>query len=235
MNVFLDVGGHLGQSIGVALDGTWAFDLVHSFEPDADCVRGMEEKFAADITAGRLVIHRAALGGHDGEITLLGDNSIGGATTVRGQLRDESRAQKAPLIDAKRFVENLPKDARIYIKLNCEGAEVEILNRLCDLADISNIAAIVADFDVVKKGGGYWEKRRTLQKCAARGLPVVLAEAVMVGKSHAARLSNWFAHHPALMQGKAQRTPLPQPWKRRVRYLVRDLRSAVGMGRKGYW
>jgi FkbM family methyltransferase len=234
MNVFLDVGGHLGQSIGVALDGTWAFDLVHSFEPDADCVRGIEEKFATDIAAGRLVIHRAALGGQDGEITLLGDNSIGGATTVRGQLRDESRAQKAPLIDAKRFVETLPKDARIYIKLNCEGAEVEILNRLCDLADISNIAAIVADFDVVKRGGGYWEKRRTLKKCAARGLPVVLAETVMVGKSHAARLSNWFAHHPALMQGKTQRHPAPQPWKRRVRYAVRDLRSAVGLGQRGY-
>ncbi len=234
MNIFLDVGGHLGQSIGVALDGSWTFDLVHSFEPDADCVRGIETKFADAIRAGKLVIHRAALGGHDGEITLVGDNSIGGATTLRGQLRDESREIRAPLIDVRRFVAALPRDAAIYIKLNCEGAEVEILDRLCALEDISNIAAIVADFDVVKKGGGYWEKRRVLRACRARGLPVVLAEDVMVGKSHAARLSNWFAHHPALMDGKPPRTPLFQPWKRRVRYAVRDLRSAIGLSQSGY-
>ncbi len=68
---------------------------------------------------------------------------------------------------------------------------------------------------------------------AAPGLPVVLAEDVMVGNSHAARLSNWFAHFPALMDGKPPRTPLFQPWKRRVRYAVRDLRSAVGMSQRG--
>ena len=85
--LFLDVGGHYGELAEVALERDLAFDAVHTFEPDPECVARMQRAFAPAIEAGRLILHPVALGGEDGEITLSGDNSGGGASVVAGMLR----------------------------------------------------------------------------------------------------------------------------------------------------
>ena len=90
-----------------------------------------------------------------------------------------------------------------------------------------------SDFDVVRKGGGYWRKRRALKKARARGLPVVLAETIMVGPDHLKRLANWLALSPELARGEPPRV-LRQPLKRRLRYFIRDMRSALGGSGRAY-
>ncbi len=55
---------------------------------------------------------------------------------------------------------------------------------------------------MVRVSGGYYQKRRVLKKARARGLPILLAENVMVGKD---RLANWFAHYPQLARGHLTR------------------------------
>jgi hypothetical protein len=86
----------------------------------------------------------------------------------------------------------------------------------------------MADFDIVKYRGGYFEKKRILARCKAAGLPVLLSEDVMVGRSHAERLRNWLSRYPEVKSEQNHDRPKEQSVKRRVRYWLRDVRSAVG-------
>lgn len=232
--IFLDVGGHLGQSVEVALAREWIFDHIHTFEPEPASARHIEMRFADAIRDGRLTVHQAALGSKDGTITLFGDNSKGGASVVDGALQGAGAGVNVASIDVNRFLKELGPDTQIFIKLNCEGGEVDILDRLCEAGSVSNIAAIVADFDVVKRGFGYYEKRRVLRQARRKGLPIVLSEQVMVGKTHALRLANWLSSCPEIAAPGTALQTRPQLFKRRFRYFIRDMRSAVGVSAPGY-
>ena len=190
--LFIDVGGHNGGTVEIALGRDFAFDEVHTFEPDPECVQVMQRSFATEIEAGRLTLHPAALGGEDGEATLFGDNSGGGASIVTGMLHDERRAIRVKKIDVARFLDESVADGdAVFIKLNCEGGEVEILDRLHQSARIDAVKSIMADFDIVKSSGGYVHKRRILRLYHAKNLPLHVSEAVMVGRTHAERIRNW--------------------------------------------
>lgn len=233
--ILLDVGGHFGETVAVALDPAWRFDHVHTFEPDPECAQSIERDFAPAIAQGRLSVHRAALGASDGATTLFGDNGGGGASTVAGALADGLRAIRVSALDINGFLASVTgPDDRLYIKLNCEGGEVEILDRLHLSGRVAAIASIMADFDVVKRGGGYWEKRRIVRLYRRSRIPLTLSEQVMVGRSHAERIANWFATRPELAAGPARAAPRRQLLKRRLRYFLKDMRSAIGLSAEGY-
>jgi FkbM family methyltransferase len=231
--LFLDVGGHYGETAKVVLGHDLAFDAVHTFEPDPECVAWMQREFAAVIEAGRLILHPVALGGEDGEATLFGDNSGGGASIVAGMLRDDTRAIRVKKIDVARFLETqADEDDAIFVKLNCEGAEVEILDRLLQSARIGAIRSIMADFDIVKASGGYFQKRRILRLYRAKALPIALSENVMVGRG-ADRMRNWLAYFPEVWRAPPA-PPQRQSLKRHLRYWVKDMRSALHGHKSGY-
>jgi FkbM family methyltransferase len=235
LNILIDVGAHIGETVETALDGRWKFDHVHSFEPDPDCVRQLHARFGAQAAAGLLSIHPVALGGRNGEVTLRGDNGGGAASIVADYLRGGARAIRVPLQDVNAFLDGvIPPGGRVFIKLNCEGGEAAILERLCERADNCDIVSIMADFDIVRRSGGYWEKRRLLKKARRRGLPISLSEEVMVGRTHVQRLANWFAYFPQLAPAGEAPRPARQPLKRRLRYFIRDLRSALGGHGRNY-
>jgi FkbM family methyltransferase len=232
--LFLDVGGHYGETAVVVLGRDLAFDAVHTFEPDPECVARMQRDFAAAIEAGRLILHPVALGGEDGEITLFGDNAGGGASVVAGMLRDDTRAIRVAKIDIARFLEtHAAADDAIFVKLNCEGGEVEILDRLHQCARIGAVRSIMADFDIVKSSGGYFHKRRVLRLYRAKALPLALSEKVMVGRTHAERIRNWLAYFPEAWSAPPA-PPRRQLLKRRLRYWLKDLRSALNGRKSGY-
>lgn len=224
----------MGQSVEVALDPAWQFSHVHTFEPDPECAQHIETKFAAAVAAGRLSVHRAALCDRDGTLTLWGDNDKGGASVVADALSNSGTPRDVQAIDVNRFVASLGSDVRLYIKMNCEGGEVAILERLCAAPSVKSIASIVADFDVVKSGFGYYAKRRVIRRVRAKGMPMVLSEHVMVGKTHALRLANWLSYHAEIAAPGTRPVPRQQLLKRRLRYALRDLRSAAGLNAKGY-
>ena len=231
--LFLDVGGHFGESVAVALAPEFAFDAVHSFEPDPKCVARIERDFATAIAAGRLYVHPVALGAEDREITLFGDNAGGGASIVAGMLSDDGRATRVAKVDVARFLDGLAFDDAIFVKLNCEGGEVEILDRLHQSANIDAVKSIMADFDIVKTSGGYFHKRRIVRLYRAKRLPLMLSEAVMVGRTHAERIRNWLAYFPEVWRAPPS-PPRRQLLKRRLRYWVKDRRSALGGRSHGY-
>ena len=233
--IFLDVGGHHGESVKIALNGLWAFDLVHTFEPDPAAADVIRRDFARSISDGSLRVHEIALGAQTGSVTLAGDNSGGAATTVAGFRRDSGRSITVMKMDVNEFLaHHIRGDDQVLVKMNCEGGEVEILDRLLECGDLSALRSLLVDFDIVRKRGGYFQKRRLIRDLRRRNLPLVLAEEIMVGRSHDERLTNWFSHFPDLFVGAAPPAPKRQPLKRRAKYFLRDLRSAVGLGTRGY-
>jgi FkbM family methyltransferase len=226
--VFLDVGAHQGQSAEVALGNLFRFDRVISYEPDPACAQVIRTKFPSQVDAGRLVVVEGALGGRAETRVLHGSNDGGGASMLDAAAGSVSVACR--VYDVAETLEELSREpVAIFMKLNCEGAEVEILDRICDTPAAAFVKGIMADFDIVKYPGGYFEKQRVLAKCKAAGLPVLLSEEVMVGRSHAERLRNWLARYPEVKSDLNHDTTQRQSAKRRLRYWWRDVRSIAGL------
>jgi uncharacterized protein (UPF0128 family) len=182
-----------------------------------------------------LHVHKFALGKRDGEAVLFGENSGGGASIVQSMLVDNARRISVPIVDVNRFIRtSLPENARLWIKLNCEGGEADIVERLCEFERVDRIVCVMADFDIVKKAGGYFRKRSLVGAAKAAGLAMELAEDVMVGKGHVQRTENWLAGFPELIAHGHSKTRQPQRLKRKLKYWFRDMRSAVGLSKSGY-
>ena len=83
----------------------------------------------------------------------------------------------------------------------------------------------MADFDIVKTSGGYFHKRRIVRLYRTKRLPLMLSEAVMVGRdprrAHQ-KLAGVFPRSLARARIPAATTIA----ERRLRYWVKDLRSA---------
>lgn len=233
--IFLDVGGHYGETLEEVMAPYWAFDHVFTFEPDPDCVAIIKEKFSQELADDRLSIVQAGLSSREGEALLYGDNQGGGATILENKKgMDRAVVKSIPLLNAATFLRATLREVDVpYLKLNCEGAEVEILNHLVAEGLIHRFASIMADFDITKTKGGFFKKRDTIQRLRQAGYQqLCLSEEVMVGKTYRDRTANWLLRYPELrragheqaFEGKAI---VEQKFKRRVKYALRDLSSAL--------
>ncbi|WP_404954108.1 FkbM family methyltransferase [Streptomyces sp. 147326] len=148
MRVFLDVGGHYGESLDVALDPRWGFEKIYSFEPAEPCrriLRGFRDS--------RVHIVPAGLSSRTGQATLFGAGLLGASVYAdKGELGDAHvRAETISLLRATDWLRaNTSDDDEIYLKLNCEGSECDVLEDLLDSGVISRLRSIYVDFDVRK-------------------------------------------------------------------------------------
>ncbi|MEM8988669.1 MAG: FkbM family methyltransferase [Pseudomonadota bacterium] len=230
--VFLDVGGHRGQTLEEVLTPKWAFDVIFCFEPDPECFAHIESIFAEAIDEERLIVINAGLSDESGDVTLYGDNSGGGASALHKHGADDTIQRTVAFLDVCAFLDRHMEDGdAIYMKLNCEGAETAILNRLAAENRLAPFAAIMADFDITKTKGGLMKKIAAIDAVKKRGFSNLdLSEAVMVGKTHQERIRNWLLRYPELRRTDfgtefAGERVLPQRPSRRVKYALRDLRS----------
>lgn len=229
--LFFDVGGHLGQTLEEVLKPEYAFDRVHCFEPLAESADRIAERFPGRIKSGHLVLHRVALSDRNGEATIFGDNSEGGATLF-GDKRALSGAGTRTLVQLRRAtdaVTELVGDGdRAVMKLNCEGAEGAILTDLAESRAIHRLARIMVDFDLRKIPGMDGEEARVMAAVGEAGYDgLMLADDVMRGPDHQARIRNWLAmvhrdlpvaSDPALFEGLGRRVPLHWRLHRRWRH-----------------
>ncbi len=230
-SIFLDIGAHWGETLEEALSPVWRFDTVYAFEPDPEAVRIIEQKFAAEIASGKLILIPAALSDHDGEADLFGGNEGGGASLYAEKTNiDAAKHARVTLIQSSTFFrEHFTADEVIIAKLNCEGGEVNILNDLAKSGEIQKIARLVVDFDIRKVRGKRGLARATIAAMRAAGFDrFLLTEDVMVGPDARARTRNAIAHMPEALRfcadPGARPNPLRRPkWTRRVKTFFRYL------------
>lgn len=140
--IFIDVGGFDGESARAALDPRFEFDAVISFEPVSDCARNI----AANVQDHRLTVINAGLFDRTVSLPLGNPGDLGGSV-----YSSDKNAEVCDFIRASDwFSENIAENDQVWLKLNCEGAELNILNDLLDSGEARKIHEALIDLDAAR-------------------------------------------------------------------------------------
>lgn len=145
LKIFLDVGAHIGQTLKIAQEDKYGFDKFYCFEPVVEC--------AAVIKKGkdkRVTVYEYGLWNRNCSKKIYSPTSKG-ASLFKDKFRSLVNSQEIKLVSASKwFKKNLKRNDKVYLKLNCEGAECVILDDLIDSAEYKKIDVLMVDFDVRK-------------------------------------------------------------------------------------
>jgi FkbM family methyltransferase len=194
--IFLDVGGHEGQTLREILSGKYMFDVVYCFEPMPEQYNFLVKNYKSDNTH----IVNYGLLDNDVEAYIYGTNIDMGASIYSQKFDLDSPDHKTlcKFVNSTSFCkENIREDDLVIMKLNCEGAEVPILKNLLESGQIHKFNNIMIDFDIRKVVGLQREEQDILNLFQEKGFNnFCLAENVMVGNSHESRIYNWLSTLP---------------------------------------
>lgn len=149
-DVVLDCGANVGD-VTARLAGSNA--TIHAFEPDPDCFSHLRKRFAE---MPNVVLHNAAVGVRADRLALFRGTSASGSlasASVKNSLlpgargTDEADCVIVDVIDLPDFIRDLlsatPKIA--FAKIDIEGAELELLNKLHEDGLLARIGMTVAE------------------------------------------------------------------------------------------
>ena len=161
--VFLDIGGHIGQSTRQAILSN-LFDQIYTFEPVPSLAAKIEAIAHAHTSHRTLVeVIPAALGLDDGEATLYMPGTHSG-TIYKNRWKKEPDSIVVQRLDAAGwFKENLKPTDVVFVKINCEGGEVDIIDSLERGSQLSTIQLVMIDFDVKRLFGRDDERLRLIE------------------------------------------------------------------------
>jgi FkbM family methyltransferase len=187
VKVFLDVGAHEGSSLHAVRDPKYGFDRIYCFEPAPACWPTLEA-----VPDGRVTICRFGLWNKTCEHALYDPGSRGGSL-FEDKFKSPPRRETARFVRATEwFREQLGHADEIYVKLNCEGAECDIVEDLLDSGELARVRSVMIDPDVRKIPSLAHRERQLRNRLAASGLTnYLMEEDVMVGDTHRARIQNW--------------------------------------------
>lgn len=155
--LFVDLGANLGQGY------SWfknyfktpniSFEL---FEPNPNCVKKL--KLMDDVKAGKVKLHPVGVGKEEGSFDFYGlDESEGGEYSQGGSIVQEhnsswytstkERAIKVKVIDFSSYLKSKAVNFdKIIVKMDIEGAEVELLEALMKNNTINLISILYLEF-----------------------------------------------------------------------------------------
>lgn len=149
MKIFLDVGAHIGETLKIALEDKYGFDKLYCFEPVPECCNAIRSAYKDK----RVAVCEYGLWNEDCIKKLYNPKGKGfrGASVFIDKFRREVSQQDVKMVRASEwFSQNLKVEDKVYLKLNCEGAECAILDDLIESGQYQKIDVLMADFDVRK-------------------------------------------------------------------------------------
>lgn len=153
MKVLLDVGAHTGQTLAAAQ--RWDFERIVCFEPAAVNLEALRK-----LADERTVIQPFGLLDKDVQ-TILYNGGSKGASVLERPGRPTAATECRFVRASTWLVDNLPPDDKVWMKLNIEGAELDVIE---DLLDTGTLAYV--DYLLVM-----WDSRK-IPSIAARGVEV---------------------------------------------------------------
>jgi FkbM family methyltransferase len=168
-------------------DPKYGFDRIYCFEPAASCWPALDA-----VTDRRVSVCRFGLWDRTTEHALY-DPGSRGASMFADKFRTKPSDEAARFVRASEwFRENLGPEDEVYVKLNCEGAEADIVEDLLDSGELNRVRSVMIDPDVRKIPSLAHRERELRERLASSGLTnYFLEEEVMVGKTHRDRIQNW--------------------------------------------
>lgn len=217
MKIFLDVGAYHGLSAKAATDQRFSFDRIICFEPSSECIPYIEA-----INDKRIHILPFGMWNETTTKILYGSGHYGASIFRDKPITGTGlgiNASHIKLIKASKWVnENIRQDDIVFMKLNCEGCECDIVDDLIINNQISKLYNIMIDFDAGKIPSIQHREIETRKLLRARRIyNVCFSEDVMIGDSHEARIHHWLD-----LVGAAESLPLNMLRKRYGKKL-RDL------------
>ncbi|WP_250557540.1 FkbM family methyltransferase [Pseudonocardia lacus] len=173
--MFLDVGAHFGETLAVVSRPEWGFDSIVCFEPAPACWPRL-----AAMADDRVQICEFGLWDRDGQVDLHNPGAIGASMwadkdVVRGSTTCEVRDAAAW------FRDNVGSDDTVYMKVNVEGAEVEIIRRLAEAGQLSKVTHLLVHFDVRKVPSKRHQEAEARALLDAAGVRYLSAEEIQFG------------------------------------------------------
>lgn len=189
--VFLDVGAHEGQTLAEVVKPQWAFDRIYAFEPMPRQLKVLEEGYR---DCDQVYLRDYGLADKTAVLPVYGKNDGMEASLFAAKRDvDETFVTKCLFVRASQWFEsNVAHEDTVICKLNCEGAEVTILNDLIDSGEIHKLDHVMIDFDIRKVTGEEHREPDVLERLWRVGFDrFSLSENVMVGETHQDRIAHW--------------------------------------------
>jgi FkbM family methyltransferase len=187
--IFLDVGANTGQTLAAALDPVFAFDRIVCFEPASICW-----SYLSELADERTFIARFGLWNQNCERPLIEPGRKGASIWKKEKSARDDRETCEFRRASEWFRQFIDEGDEVFLKLNCEGAECDILDDLLDSDEFRKVSYAMIDFDVRKIDSQKHREREVRErlKRAGIGFPrVAFARDVMIGETHGARIKNW--------------------------------------------
>lgn len=189
--VMIDVGAHVGETLSVAMEPAWGFDRIYSFEPAPQCWPALES-----LADERVEILPFGLWSVDDTLQLYDPGSIG--ASVHATKRSGGESTQVEVRDAATwFRDNVRTGDEVVMKLNCEGAECEVLDRLLAAGELAKVSELLVHFDVRKVPGMESREADTRRRLEEAGVPYRPAEQLFFGRTTQEKTRNWLAWYHA--------------------------------------
>jgi FkbM family methyltransferase len=198
--VFLDVGGHEGQTLNEVLSGKYSFDKVYCFEPMPKEHDFLVRNFTEIGRPHNLEVLNYGLLDVTEERNIYGTNEDMAASIYK-EKHDVGNREHETLCkfvsSSEFFKEHIDQDDLVIVKLNCEGSEVIIVDELLKSGEISKVDNMMLDFDIRKVPGREHEADELLQRLHDNNFTrYSLVHDVMIGDTHEGRIANWLSTLP---------------------------------------
>lgn len=192
--IFLDVGGHLGQTLEEVTKPIYYFDIIYCFEPFPPHVNVLREKFKNY----NVKILEYGLSNTTSILDFYSDGLDDMGASVKKREGEKKIVTKCRFKRASDFFrDQIDESDMVIMKLNCEGSECDILNDLIDSNEISKIDNVMIDFDVRKYPHLVHEEPKLMKRMADIGFTnFSLCDQVMKGRTHQKRIAHWLRSLP---------------------------------------
>ena len=192
MRIFVDVGAHNGETLHVALHPKWGFDRVFALEPASVC-----QKWLLGFRDRRLSVEPFGLGSASGKVKLHGAGLLGASIYEdkrhKAVPRELISTEEIELVRASEwFRDNVPRNAEVFLKLNCEGSEADILDDLLASGYAKRIRSIYVDFDIRKVPSQAHRQQEIEKRLRQDGVDYFTPEEFGCGGHFA--IANWLSH-----------------------------------------
>lgn len=169
MKIFLDVGANKGKVTWAALEDSFGFDKIYAFEPVLGLC-GLIRKIVSE----KIIVNEFGLWKKTVTKNIFEPGSIGASI-----FKDKFTPEKHPSVKIKLvrastwFAKNIKPDDEVFMKLNCEGSECDILDDLMDSGEYKKLTALMVDFDVRKIPSQKHREAEVRKRLEKYPLPVV--------------------------------------------------------------
>jgi len=164
VRIFIDVGSYQGQTINRVLNPAFGVELIYGFEPSPSSYAILKRRFRKK--RRRVRVFNFGLWSENCTKTLYYEGTRG-ATILSDYVTIRKASEKdveCSFVKASDwFRDNLSFSDEIFLKLNCEGSECDIVNDLLDSREFSKLKAVLIDYDV-RKSPSQRYKQKKLEK-----------------------------------------------------------------------